>query len=223
MSRLTMMPPSHAATSSPPKRGVIRTTRPATISTTPTMCMASAALPGRMSLNGVARYRVQSSVRTSANLSIPNRIGATTKTIRISRKAWATGSRRAASRTLTRPARGASVAMALMWRSPRGGVSPGVATAGRRFLRAPHQREQARVVLAAGGAALEVRAQAGHAGVGVLAGHFGVDVLVEPVEALLAGRLGALGPEQAGEHLAVVVAHVGLPSESAARSLRRAS
>jgi hypothetical protein len=44
--------------------------------------MASAALPGMMSLNCVARYFVQSSVRTLANLSRPNRIGATVNAIR---------------------------------------------------------------------------------------------------------------------------------------------
>ena len=35
--------------------GIVATTRPATISTTPTMCIASLALPGMMSLNCVAR------------------------------------------------------------------------------------------------------------------------------------------------------------------------
>ena len=50
-----MMPASHAATRMPPKRGQTATTRPAAISTIPTMCMACAALPGMMSLNCVAR------------------------------------------------------------------------------------------------------------------------------------------------------------------------
>jgi len=50
-----MMPASQAPTSSPPKRGVTATTRPATISTTPTMWIASDALPGMMSLNSLAR------------------------------------------------------------------------------------------------------------------------------------------------------------------------
>jgi len=91
-----MIPPSQAATSKPPKRGVTATTTPAAISTTPTMCMASLALPGSRSLNSGARYFVQSSVRTSANLSSPNRIGATVKMTRRSRNAWALGSRRRA-------------------------------------------------------------------------------------------------------------------------------
>ncbi|MBE1469246.1 hypothetical protein [Kibdelosporangium phytohabitans] len=34
MSRLTMIPASHAATSQPPNRGISRTTAPAAISTT---------------------------------------------------------------------------------------------------------------------------------------------------------------------------------------------
>ena len=50
-----MMPASQPATSRPPKRGVTATTRPAAISTTPTMCIASEALPGMMSLNSLAR------------------------------------------------------------------------------------------------------------------------------------------------------------------------
>src|SRR3954454_10793144 len=93
-SRLTMMPPSQAATRNPPKRGARSTTRPATTSITPTMCMPAAALPGSRLLNSDERYFVQSSVRTFANLSRPNRIGATVKAIRNMRKACATGSRR---------------------------------------------------------------------------------------------------------------------------------
>jgi hypothetical protein len=50
-----MMPASQPATRRPPKRGETATTSPAAISTTPTMCMASAVLPGVMSLNSVAR------------------------------------------------------------------------------------------------------------------------------------------------------------------------
>src|SRR3954471_1129532 len=95
-SRLRMIPPSHAATRYPPKRGAARTTRPATISTMPTMCIASAALPGMMLLKSLDRYFVQSSVRTFANLSRPNRIGATVNAIRISRNACAAGSLRSA-------------------------------------------------------------------------------------------------------------------------------
>src|SRR3954453_2192746 len=61
------------------------------------MCMASAAVPGMMSLNSVARYLVQSFVRTFANLSIPNRIGAAVNAIRSSMNACAAGSRRSTS------------------------------------------------------------------------------------------------------------------------------
>jgi hypothetical protein len=89
-----MMPPSQPATSSPPKRGLTRTTRPATISTAPTMYIASCALPGMMSLNSGARYLGQSLIITSANLSRPNRIGATVNVMRSSMKAWAAGSLR---------------------------------------------------------------------------------------------------------------------------------
>jgi hypothetical protein len=42
----------------------------------------------------VARYLVQSLVSTFANLSMPNRIGATVNVTRNIVKAWATGSRR---------------------------------------------------------------------------------------------------------------------------------
>ena len=82
-----MMPPSHPATSKPPKRGITATTRPAAISTPPTMCIASDALPGIRSLNSGARYFVQSSIMNPANLSIPNRIGATVNAIRSNMKA----------------------------------------------------------------------------------------------------------------------------------------
>jgi len=50
-----MMPPSQPATSRLPYRGATATTRPATISMTPTMCIASSALPGRMLLNSLER------------------------------------------------------------------------------------------------------------------------------------------------------------------------
>jgi hypothetical protein len=62
------------------------------------MCIASAALPGMMSLYSLARYRVQSSVSTSANLSRPNRTGATAKTIHRRANAWVAASPRSASR-----------------------------------------------------------------------------------------------------------------------------
>src|SRR4051794_36089983 len=93
-----MIPASQPATSRLPKRGANATHNPATISTTPTICIASAALPGIRSLNSGARYFVQSSVRTPANLSRPKRIGATVKAIRSSMKACTAGSLRTASR-----------------------------------------------------------------------------------------------------------------------------
>ena len=65
------------------------------------------------SLNSVARYLVQSSVRTSANLSSPNRIGATVKAIRSSRNAWAAGSRRRTSASGNGEGRAAAVARQL--------------------------------------------------------------------------------------------------------------
>ncbi len=89
-----MMPASHPATRRPPKRGENATTRPATISTAPTMYMASWALPGMMSLNSGARYLGQSLIMTSANLSRPNRIGATVNATRSSMNACAAGSLR---------------------------------------------------------------------------------------------------------------------------------
>src|SRR3954470_3854444 len=58
------------------------------------MYIAVSASPGIRSLNCVERYFVQSSVRTFANLSRPNRIGATVNAIRSIRNACATGSRR---------------------------------------------------------------------------------------------------------------------------------
>ena len=51
-----MIPASHPATSSPPKRGETRTTRPAAIST---MCIASAALPGMMLHDARRRLRTE--------------------------------------------------------------------------------------------------------------------------------------------------------------------
>ena len=50
-----------------------------------------------------------------------------------------------------------------------------------------------------------------------------VDVAVEQVEALLAGQLRAVGPEQAGGDLAIRCGHDISRAASAARSLRRAS
>ena len=51
------------------------------------------------------------------------------------------------------------------------------------------QREQALVILAAGRAALEMRAHARHGGVGVHTGELGLHVAVELREALVAGEL----------------------------------
>jgi hypothetical protein len=64
--------------------------------------------------------------------------------------------------------------------------------------RAANEVAQAAVVLLAGRAPVEMRAHAGHGHVGVAAAHLGVDVLVEPVEALVASELGLPGAEQAG-------------------------
>src|SRR5215207_10328983 len=167
-----MMPPSHAATSSPPKRGLTATTRPAAISTMPTMCMASAALPGMMSLNAGARYRVQSSVRTPANLSMPNRIGATVNAIRSSMNACATGSlRRASEAGIGVGRRAAATLMAGLL--PRGSRVTPLAIAGGQNLRQPleaYEVPQALVVLAACGASLEMLVEPGQAPIGVLAG-----------------------------------------------------
>src|SRR3954470_10574101 len=142
-----MMPASQPATNRPPKRGTTATTSPAAISTTPTTCIASDALPGRMSLNWVDRYRVQSSVSTPANLSSPNRIGATVKAIRSSRSAWAAGSSRSVRADGSGTGRRAP-ATALLMGSPRGGFES-------------DQVEQALGLLAAGRAAGEVSAHAG--------------------------------------------------------------
>ena len=61
-------------------------------------------------------------------------------------------------------------------------------------LLAADERAQALVLLAAGGAAVEVGAQAGNRGVGVLAGELELDVAVELVEADVAADLGPAGP-----------------------------
>src|SRR4051812_22783268 len=87
-SRLTMMPASHTATSGPPKRGSTATTRPATISTTPTASIAWCAVPGTIESIWGARYFDQS-VSTFANLSRPNTIGRTVKPTRSTWKTWA--------------------------------------------------------------------------------------------------------------------------------------
>src|SRR3954468_10415966 len=98
-----------------------------------------------------------------------------------------------------------------------------LATRERRFLPAAGDLAQALVILAAGRAAFEMRAHPGEELVGVIAGQLEVDVLVQQLEALVAADLGPIGAEQAGEQVAGVGRHVGLPSESAARSLCRAS
>src|SRR5829696_3796993 len=58
------------------------------------MSIAVAALPGMRLLNSLDRYLVQSSVRTLANLSRPNRIGATVNAIRSRTNACVDGSSR---------------------------------------------------------------------------------------------------------------------------------
>src|SRR5215204_1342619 len=80
-------------------------------------------------------------------------------------------------------------------------------------VRACHELAQALVILVAGGTALEVCAQPGQAGVGVLAGQLEIHVLVEALEALLASDLGAGRSEQAGDQVSVgvVCAHVPPP------------
>src|SRR3954447_17928057 len=236
MSRLTMMPPSQPATSSPPKRGTTATTRPATTSTTPTMCMAVAASPGMMSLNAGARYRVQSSVSTFANLSRPNRIGATVNAIRSSRVACATGSLRSAVEAGTEVGRRAAVALVMRGSSLEGevwllGLATPTGPVLPRIFRG--QRAQALVLVTAGRAALEVRRHARHAGVGGRPAQLQLDVRVELLEALVAAQLRCRRAEHAREDLvrgelvhrsSSQLASIGKPrSASAARSRRRAS
>src|SRR5919201_5725596 len=97
------------------------------------------------------------------------------------------------------------------------------------------ERAQALVLLAAGGAAVEVGAQSGHDRVRVLAGELELDVLVELREALVAADLRRRGPEQPSERLLQIrpFAHLpSLPSHASSaspdssrclRSFRRAS
>src|SRR3954452_14547104 len=80
-----MIPASQTATSGPPKRGSTATTRPATISTTPTASIAWCAVPGTIESICGARYFDQS-VSTFANLSRPNTIGRTVKPMRSTQK-----------------------------------------------------------------------------------------------------------------------------------------
>src|SRR5688500_4435104 len=91
VSRFTMIPASQAATSRPPKRGATATTTPATTSTTPTAYMACCAVPGTIPSTQGAKYRGQSTSRL-ANLSSPNRTGASVNAARRSRNAWWAGS-----------------------------------------------------------------------------------------------------------------------------------
>ena len=91
------------------------------------------------------------------------------------------------------------------------------------------------MVLAAGGAALQVLAQPGQPRIGVLAGELEVDVLVEQLEALLAADLRARRVREARQdgsrfvfvvivHLPCAIVVEGIAGHpSAARSLRRAS
>src|SRR5215207_1252961 len=198
-----MMPPSQLATSKPPNLGAIKTTNPATISTTPTVYMASCALPGRMSLNSVARYAGQFSFSTSANLSRPMRTGRTKKPIRSTLNAWATGSSR--TRVIDGNGMGRSVAaIAFICSSFVGGrciVSdpPGPvltrdppssdAGCGRGGRVGLDQGPQAAMVLSACWAALEVRAHARNRRIGVRPAQLKLEVAIELLEALLAADL----------------------------------
>src|SRR4051794_1649482 len=85
-----------------------------------------------MLLNSLDRYFVQSSVRTLANLSRPNRIGATVNAIRSSRKAC------------------------------RAAVVESVMLGWRAVALFPYERDEAFVIFPTGGAALQVRGHAGH-------------------------------------------------------------
>src|SRR5215210_917455 len=191
-----MIPPSQPATRSPPNRGEIATTRPARISTPPTMYIASCALPGIRSLNSGARYFGQSLIMTSANLSSPNRIGATVNAMRSSMKAWATGSLRSTFEAGTGigrrvAARALLMVLLLGSRLPTyrlSDASRAELTSAVR-LAALEERAQALVVLVAGRAALQVGAQPWNPLVGRLALELELDVLVEPLEALVAENL----------------------------------
>src|SRR5215216_5621726 len=81
------------------------------------------------------------------------------------------------------------------------------------------EREQAFVVFVAGGAAFEVRAHAGDLLVGGCGGELELDVVVELIEALLAGELRAGGAEELREELRVVRL-VGLGHEKGSVSPR---
>src|SRR5581483_7745927 len=82
------------------------------------------------------------------------------------------------------------------------------------------QGDEALVLLGAGRATGEVGAHAGHRLVGGGTVELELDVLVEPLEALVAAELGLAGPEQARQD----VTHAASPlSARWARSLRRAS
>src|SRR5262245_60196598 len=108
--------------------------------------------------------------------------------------------------------------------APRGGarVREQRALAGRP---GAQQLYEAVVLLAARRAAVEVRAHPGPRRLRVAAAELQLDVLVEPLEALVAADLGSIGSEQPVEQV-----HLGPPSPatsprsaSRARSLRRAS
>src|SRR5262245_23814737 len=78
------------------------------------------------------------------------------------------------------------------------------------------ERPQALVLLAAGGAAFEVGAEAGELAVCVTPGELELDVPVELLEALVAADLRVGGSEQAAERLPdVVVGHHGFSFRAA--------
>src|SRR5919197_1009426 len=126
-----------------------------------------------------------------------------------------------------------STRVLVMGKPPCGPVTP-YASRGARFLRPCDQRAQAEVLLVAGGAALEMRSQPRDLLLGIRAGDLELDVAVELLEALVAGHLGAGGPQQASQesvearhHRVVPPPAVGSSAKPSAsrrpRSFRRAS
>ena len=113
----------------------------------------------------------------------------------------ARGGRRAAAGSQFRPDAGVLLRRALAGSpgpEPAGRPTPSRARRRARPAR-PQQRREARVLLAARGATLEVRSHPGHRGVGVAPRELELDVAVEPHEALVARQLRPGRPEQAGE------------------------
>jgi hypothetical protein len=63
------------------------------------------------------------------------------------------------------------------------------------------QGTQALVLLAAGGAAVQVGAQTRKSGVGIVSGNLEIDIAIELFEALVAADLGLGRAEQPSEHV----------------------